>query len=266
MKQAMRHHLNTSSYFSIFILATFLLNGCIPHEKLVNFQEESAAKFLNAQYVQEPPKVKIQTDDILSITVSTFDSTAAKVFNRNIAGPSMTGSFIGQGYLVGDDGNIEFPVLGKIKLKGLNREAAKDSIRNKLLTYLRDPVVEVRFLNLHVSVMGEVKIPGIYTFSDEKFTILEALTIAGDLTDFADRANILVIREHEKIREFGKVDLSSARAFDSQYFYLSQNDVIYVKPLKEKAKILQDPVSRALAISGVVASLATIIITLTQTR
>jgi len=261
----MRHYLKTTNYFLLLLLSMSLLGGCIPQEKLVNFQDESAAKFLNAQYVQEAPKVKIQADDILSITVSTFDSTAAKVFNKNIPGPSLDGSFTGQGYLVGDDGNIEFPVLGKIKLKGLNREAAKDTIRNKLLTYLLDPVVEVRFLNLHISVMGEVKKPGIYTFSDEKFTILEALTIAGDLTDFADRANILIIREHEKIREFGKVDLSSSRAFDSQYFYLSQNDVIYVKPLKEKAKLLQDPVSRALAISGVVASLATIIITLTRT-
>ncbi|MFQ5447722.1 MAG: polysaccharide biosynthesis/export family protein [Saprospiraceae bacterium] len=265
MKKTMRHLLHTTNCLFVSILAGLLLNGCIPQEKLINFQEESAAKFLNAQYVQEAPKIKIQADDILSITVSTFDSTAAKVFNKNITNMGADGSFIGQGYLVAEDGNIEFPVLGKIKVKGLSREAAKDSIRNKLLTYLRDPVVEVRFLNLHISVMGEVNRPGIYTFPDERFTILEALTIAGDMTNYADRANILIIREHEKIREFGKVDLSSSRAFDSQYFYLAQNDVVYVKPLKEKAKLLQDPVSRALAISGVVASLATIIITLNRT-
>ncbi len=261
----MRYFPNSVYWITIISLAGVMLGGCIPHEKMLNFQDESATKFLNAQYVQDAPKVKIQVDDILSISVSTFDSTAAKVFNKNISSRGLDGSFIGQGYLVGEDGDIEFPVLGKIKVKGLDREAAKDSIRNKLLKYLRDPVVEVRFLNLHVSVMGEVKKPGIYTFSDEKFTILEALTIAGDLTDYADRANILIIREHGKIREFGKVDLSSSRAFDSQYFYLAQNDVIYVKPLKEKAKLLQDPVSRALAISGVIASLATILITLTRT-
>lgn len=250
-------------HFALLCAVACSLPSCVPHEKMVNFRNETPEDLLAAQYIQEVPKIKINIDDILAITVSTFDSTAAKVFNAKITASGPDGSFVGQGYLVDEDGYIDFPVLGKLQLKGLTRDAAKDTVRNRLLTYLRDPVVDVRFLNLHVSVMGEVKRPGIYTFSDERFTLLEVLTMAGDMTDFADRENILVIREIGNVREFGKVDLSSPRAFESPYFYLTQNDVVYIKPLEQKAKVLDDPWSRAIALTGVAASLATVVVALT---
>lgn len=254
-------------YFTLLVFSViFSFPSCVPHEKMVNFRTETPEELLTAQYVQEIPKIEINVDDILAITVSTFDSTAAKVFNSKISATGPTGSFIGQGYLVDEDGYIDFPVLGKLQMKGLTRDEAKDSLRSRLLTYLRDPVVDVRFLNLHVSVMGEVRMPGIYTFSDERFTLLEVLTMAGDLTDFADREDILVIRETDKVREFGKVDLSSPQAFESPYFYLTQNDVVYVKPLKQKARVLDDPWSRAIALTGVAASLATVIVALSATN
>ncbi len=246
------------------VLLLFTLNGCIQYEKLVNFGADSSEFFINAQYIQDPPLITIQPDDILSITVSTFDTIAARIFNKQLSTPGPEGSFIGQGYLVDQHGNIEFPVLGPVRLKGLTREAAKDTLRNRLLTYLRDPVVEVRFLNLHVSVMGEVMRPGVYTFPDEKFTILEALTLAGDMTTYANRSEILVIREYGKLREFGKVDLSSSRAFESPYFYLAQNDVVYVKPIEQKKNLIEDPLSRALAIASVLASITTVVLALTR--
>jgi polysaccharide export outer membrane protein len=242
-----------------FFITICLFNGCVPPEKLVNFQKESVDQIVSAQYIQEVEKIKIQSDDILSITVSTFDSTAARIFNTKITPAGEDGSFIGQGYLVDADGFIEFPVLGKIRMKDLTREVAKDTIRQRLLTYLRDPVVDVRFLNLHISVMGEVKRPGIYTFPDERFTVLEALTLAGDLTDFADREHIMVIREFDKLREFGIVDLTSARAFESPYFYLTQNDVVYVKPLEQKAVTIRDPLARIAAVSGIIGTIATVV-------
>jgi polysaccharide export outer membrane protein len=248
----------------LFFVIFGSLQSCLPYRKLTNFQDESLETLLSAQYVQESEKIQIQTDDILSITVSTFDSTAARVFNTKVSAAGTTGSFIGQGYLVDEDGFIEFPVLGKIHLKGLTRIAAKDTIKNRLLKYLRDPVVEVRFLNIHISVLGEVNGPGLYTFPDERFTILEALALARDLTPFADRENILVIREKDKVREFGKVDLSSARAFESPYFYLTQNDVIYVKPLKEKAKLLQDPWSRVFSFVGVFTSVISLVLVISS--
>ncbi len=250
--------------YAVLLICFFgLFQSCVPHERLLNFQDESDSGLISSQYIQDVQKIVIQTDDILSITVSTFDSTAARVFNKRIT-QSKDGSFIGQGYLVDEEGNIEFPVLGKIKLDGFTREVAKDTIRNRLFYYLRDPVVDVRFLNLHVSIMGDVVRPGVFTFPDERFTLLEALTLAGDMTSFANRANIMVIREKGQLREFGVVDLTSSRAFESPYFYLKQNDVIYVKPLKEKARVINDPWPRVLSATGVFASLATLVLALTR--
>lgn len=260
----MRHPGQNVIKFGAILTIVIFFNSCVPYTKMLNFREESTTEFLDAQYVQDVKQIKIQKDDILAISVFTFDSTAAKVFNTKSNSANSDGNFVGRGYLVDEDGFIDFPVLGRMRLKGLTRDIAGDTIKARLLTYLRDPVVEVRFLNLHISVMGEVKKPGIYTFPDERFTLLEALAISGDLTDFADREHILIIREYEKIREFGKVDLSSARAFESPYFYLAQNDVVYVRPLKEKAKVLQDPLSRILAITGILGSIASIVIALTR--
>ena len=243
-----------------------LFNSCVPYEKLLNFQDESNGKLLDSQYIKGINRITIQTDDILSITVSTFDTTASRIFNKPVRATA-TGSFIGQGYLVDDDGNIEFPFIGKIKVNGLTREGAIDTIKSNLLIYLRDPVVDVRFLNLHVNVIGEVRKPGSYTFPDERFSLLEAITLAGDMTDFADRANIMIIRETgDRVREFGTVDLTSARAFESPYFYLTQNDVIYIKPLEQKARTVDDPLTRVASFTAVVASFATLVVSILNTR
>ena len=248
-------------YIAVLLGGLFMLmQSCISHEKLLNFQDESIDNVIDSQYIQDTDKIQIQTDDILNITVSTFDSAAARVFNKPVFA-GQNGSFVGQGYLVDEEGTIDFPVIGKIMLNGLTTDAAKDTIRKKLLVYLKDPVADVRFLNLHVSVMGDVKQPGIYTFSDEKFTLIEALTLAGDLTDFSDRANIMVIREKNKIREFGRVDLSSSRAFESPYFYLMQNDVIYVPPLPEKERLVNDQYTRTLQLLGPLTGIVSIFIT-----
>ena len=260
---AQKNIIQKTGLYVLLLCGLGFLQSCVPHEKLLNFQSEDEAGLIKSQYIQEFQKIIIQTDDILAVHVSTFDSTASRVFNKRTRA-SATGSFIGQGYLVDANGHIEFPVVGKIFLKGMTREEAKDTIRSKLLTYLRNPVVDVRFLNLHISIFGEVNRPGVFTFPDERFTLLEAITEAGDLTPFADRVNIMVIREKEKVRDFGIVDLTSSRAFESPYFYLKQNDVVYVKPLKERARIIDDPWPKVLAGTGAFASLATIVLALTR--
>ncbi|HFA51396.1 MAG TPA: hypothetical protein ENJ95_20480 [Bacteroidetes bacterium] len=254
---------NTTLPILLLLCCFAFFQSCIPHEKLLNFQDGTENGPIKSQYIQEVQKIVIMTDDILAVTVSTFDTTMARIFNKRISA-SADGSFIGQGYLVDADGNIEFPVVGKIYLKGMTREEAKDTVRNKLLDYLRNPIVDVRFLNLHVSIFGEVNRPGIFTFPDERFTLLEAITQAGDLTTFADRANIMVIREKEKVRDFGIVDLTSSRAFESPYFYLQQNDAIYIKPLKERARAIEDPWSKIISGAGVFVAVATLIITFTR--
>jgi polysaccharide export outer membrane protein len=260
-----KFHLSFSRIVALAVFVSLIAGSCgVPYEKIVNFNTDTPIEYIKAQYIPDPRKILIQPDDILSVTVSTFDSVTARLFNTPVRPAGENGSLIGQGYLVDKDGNIEFPVLGKIQLKGLTREEAKTHIQNQLLKYLRDPIVEVRFLNMHVSVIGEVSRPGIYTFSDEYFTVLEAVAMAGDLTVMADRQNIMIIREFDKVREFGKVDLSSERAFESSYFYLAQNDIVYVKPLEQKRMAVQDPFSRVMMISSLVISLTTVVITISS--
>jgi polysaccharide export outer membrane protein len=260
-----KFHISFSRIAVLTGLLLFFSGGCgVPYEKIVNFNTDTPIEYIKAQYIPDPRKILIQSDDILAVTVSTFDSATARLFNNPVRPSGEDGSMLGQGYLVDKDGNIEFPVLGKIQLKGLTREEAKTHIQNQLLKYLRDPIVEVRFLNMHVSVIGEVSRPGIYTFSDEYFTVLEAIAMAGDLTLMADRQNIMIIREFDKVREFGKVDLSSERAFESSYFYLAQNDIVYVKPLEQKRMAVQDPLSRIMMISSFVISITTVIFSISS--
>ncbi|HHM20688.1 MAG TPA: hypothetical protein ENJ20_01580, partial [Bacteroidetes bacterium] len=253
-------------YLLLALCAVGLFHSCVPHEKLVNFQDESQGGIIESQYIKDIVKIKIQPDDILLVTVSTNDTLASRVFNKPLQNTGPEGSFIGQGYLVDENGNIEFPIVGKINVRDKTREQAIEAIKEKLLIYLRNPVVDVRFLNLHVSVFGEVNRPGVYTFPDERFTLIEAITLAGDLTDFADRANIMVIREGEKIREFGKVDLTSSRAFESPYFYLSQNDMVYIRPLEQKARRIDDPLARGLGIISALGTIASIVVTVVLTK
>ncbi len=257
------------------VIGLLMMQGCsIPYSRMVNFNSDKPIEFFQAQYIPDPLKIKIQPDDILSVTVSVFDPETARPFNHTPSaragggdlgdqgGGGGAGPAAGQGYLVDEDGYIEFPVLGKISVIGLTREEAKVQIQNQLLKFLRDPIVEVRFLNMHVSVIGEVRRPGLYTFSDEHFTLLEALAMAGDLNDLADRTDIMVIRERDKIREFGKVDLTSNLSFESEWFYLTQNDIIYIKPMKEKKAVVRDPLTRISSVGSIVISFSSTIFAL----
>ena len=138
-------------------------------------------------------------------------------------------------------GDINFPVIGDIHIAGLNREQISEKISKALIDgkWVADPVVSVEFVNLHFSVVGEVNNPGTYAISDDKVTLLEALSRAGDLTEFGER-EITVIREHEGKRTKYLVDLKNNSMFDSPAYYLQQNDIIYVKPNKAVARRSED--------------------------
>jgi len=137
-------------------------------------------------------------------------------------------------YLVDADGNINFPVLGKLKVAGVTTQQLGDQITQQLTTYLVEPIVNVRLTNFKITVMGEVKLPGTYTVPNERITLIEALGLAGDLTIQAKRSPILLIREKNGKREFITVDLTNKALFNSPYYYLAQNDVLYVEPNKAK--------------------------------
>ena len=184
--------------------------------------------------------IVIQPKDILSIVVSCEKPELAVVFNLPLhsyqAGSSTGSAAYSQrllGHIVDIEGNIDFPILGRIKVTGLTREQLSEIIKHKLASggMISDAVVNVEFMNFRVSVMGEVRLPGLFTFQDDKITIFEALARAGDLTIYGRRDNILVTRhEQNGVINFYHIDLRAVDLIHSQVFYLQQNDVVYVSP------------------------------------
>ncbi len=185
---------------------------------------------------------KIQEGDILSITMSSLDAASNALFNagvlQNFDGRSSSGSTsLGkEGFLVGKDGAVNYPVIGKIKLSGYTISEAHEVLRNELLTYVKEPIVNIRYLNFKVTVIGEVNRPGSFTMDNDRVNVLEALGSAGDMTSFGLRENVLIIRETDGNRQMARLNLNSSTAFDSPFFYLQQNDLIYVQPDVKKEK------------------------------
>ncbi len=189
-----------------------------------------------------------KVDDIVSILVSASDMDAVRPFNlmgggSSISGNDGNGGGSGSGggsseptYLIDEEGNIDFPVLGKLKIAGLTRIEAKEMIKEKLKVYINDPIISVRLQNFKITVLGEVSSPGAYTIPNERITIIEALGMAGDMTIKGKRGNVMVIRENEGVNTYHRVDLTSKTIFESPVYYLAQNDVLYVEPNKSQIR------------------------------
>lgn len=215
-------------------------------------------------------KQKIHPGDLLSVIVSSLSPQANALFNQGVilpAGSSSMGRASGmgvnpneQGYLVDEAGFIVFPVLGKVELGGLTKEEAMVKLTIMLEEYLQDPIVNIRYLNYRITVIGEVTKPASYTIPSEKVTVLEALGLAGDMTAFGKRENVMVIREESGKRKISRLNLNSSEVFESPYFYLQQNDVVYVEPVKtkaEQASLRRSNISIVLSAASVLAIIIT---------
>ena len=218
-----------------FFLLLIIFSACAPKERLVYFQgiKDNASGDSKAQY--EP---KLQADDLLLIIVSAPDPEAAIPYNlvnysTNQADISTT-SLRYQTYLIDANGNIEFPVLGSVKLGGLSKTEAVEALKSELRKYIISPIVNLRIMNYKISVMGEVARPGTYPIETERITLPEALSKAGDLTIYGDRKQVLVIREMNGTQTHNFIDITSADFINSPYYYLDQNDQVYVQPNKTK--------------------------------
>lgn len=224
------------------IINKFLLLGmvmilgasCVSREKIVYFQNLEQQQTLLEQ-VQH--SFKIQPNDLLSIVVSAYDLNAVRPFNlisESRPSTDMSGMSYNntqqQGYLTAEDGTIEFPVLGKVKVAGLTRSELSDMLVKRISEYVIDPIVTIRVMNFKVSVLGEVAKPGSYSVEGERLSIPEALGLAGDLTIYGRRDNLLVIRDNGKTKEYKYLDLRNSDFLNSEYYYLKQNDIIYVEP------------------------------------
>ena len=176
--------------------------------------------------------------DLLSIVVSCDDIETALPFNTPMIGLGQNNTRTGNdqlyGYLVDTDGTIDFPVLGKIKVEGLSRTELAAKLKKELSNYLKNPIVTIQYLNFKVTVLGEVKVPGSYKVNSERVSIFDALGMAGDLQINAKRKNVLVMREDGDEKVFAQLDLTSENIIHSPFFYLQQNDVVYVEPNKAR--------------------------------
>ncbi len=193
---------------------------------------------------QKRPDVVIGPDDIVAINVSSVDAFTQKdpvaIFNDggvpyNISAQAGSGgSSAIKGYLVNPDGDVDFPVVGKIKLAGLTPTQAKEMMSKKLEEYIKAPVVEVRVINYKVNLLGEVSRVGPVVAPNHKINILEAIAAAGDIPITGRKDNVLIIREKNGVQEFGRVNLNSKKVFSSPYYYLQKNDIVYVEPNRLK--------------------------------
>ena len=196
---------------------------------------------LKQQEIEQKYEVIIHGDDLLAIMVNSRDPELALPFNMPMVSYQLGSNTGGQqrvlGYLVDTNGNIDFPILGEIHVEGLTRMQLTELIKNKLIEgdLIKDPIVTVQFLNFKISVMGEVGRPGSFTISGDRITLLEALSMAGDLTIYGRRDRVGVIRENNGKRTILFHDLRSADIFNSPCYYLQQNDIVYVEPNKAKS-------------------------------
>ncbi len=235
---------SVSRFFALLFITGIVFSSCTNKKKLIYFQGNSGAEALSKSY-----NPVIKSDDILSITVMDIDQDAVRPFNipvtaqnQNVGGYAQ-GAPTPPGYLVNADGYIDFPVIGRLKLAGLTRSAAIDTLKKGLAGYVKNPTLLLRILNYKVTVLGEVRNPGTFTIPNERISLPEALGIAGDLLITGVRKNVLVIRETDGKKTEIRVDLTSKELFSSPAYYLTQNDVVYVEP--NRAKINSSVVNTA---------------------
>lgn len=251
-------------------LCVFLLSGCSSYKNVPYLQDAEVVN--NLQKELPMYDAKIMPKDLLTITVNTTIPEAAAPFNLTVQSAynvaknnSLNGQSTLQQYLVSNEGTIDFPVLGRLQVGGLTKSEAENLIREKLGAYLKEtPIVTVRMTNYKISVLGEVAHPGMFTINNEKVNIFEALALAGDLTIWGQRDNVKLIRENAiGQREIINLNLNKADIITSPYYYLHQNDILYVTPNKTKAKSSDIGQSTSLWFSGtsIFVSLINILIT-----
>jgi polysaccharide export outer membrane protein len=177
---------------------------------------------------------KIQPGDILTISVSSLSPESNVLFNNvllpNNGSSNLVAEKINEGYLVDKNGFINFPVIGKIALAGMTKEEATEKMTDLIKAQVKNPIVNVRFKNFKITVIGEVTKPASFLTETEKINVLEALGLAGDMTEYGRRENVLVIREKDGVRTTTRLNLNSQTVLQSPYFYLQQNDIVYVEP------------------------------------
>ncbi|MDB5157642.1 MAG: Polysaccharide export outer membrane protein [Mucilaginibacter sp.] len=255
--------------FAPVLFLSFSIISCSTTKKIKYFEDipdSGQLKIVPTSAYMEP---KIQVDDILTIIISTVDPAATQNINLgNVAVSGLLTSSMASansqsvvsGYLVNKSGNVEMPILGEVHLLGLTTDEASKVIKEKASQFYKDASVIVRYANFKITVTGEVTKPSIYVMPNEKVTILDALSVAGDLTIYGKRDNILLLRENSDASKTPyRIDLTKSNIMSQPYYYLRQNDYIYVEPSQGKAAANDIQQTRSIAI---LSSIVTVVIVL----
>lgn len=251
----------------IFFLFVLLFFSCASRKDSVYYQNIDT---LSAPEKQNSYEIKIQPDDLLMIIVSADDPETAIPFNLSATSIPSTNNIMAirgqetmQSYLVDAAGTIDFPIVGKLKVGGLSRTEVMQLLRSKIAKYIRNPIINLRLMNFKVSVQGEVTLPGTYSLASDRITLIEAISMAKDLTIYGRRDNILIIREVDGVKSYNRVDITKANFIHSPFYYLAQNDVVYVEPNKTKINgaAVGANTNVIISITSLVITLITLIIT-----
>jgi len=232
-------------YLAVSAITLLFAVSCAGPQKSIYFKDNSPIDpNIATQKIDRIKEAIIQSDDILAINVTSPSSIVEDKGNTTVAifngggTPFTTNATLGggvtnsNGFLVDPAGFIDYPFLGKMKLGGLTIREAKDALANKLRAIVKEPVIDIRIINYRITVLGEVGKPGTIIAPNHKMSIIDALAAAGDIPVTGRKDNVTIIRENEGTREFAHLNLNSREVFTSPYFYLKQNDIVYVEPAR----------------------------------
>jgi len=239
----------------IVISSIIVSSSCASVKKIPYFKDVPDSLSKNTYSVDLTPYTEplIQPNDIISVSIQTIDPRATEIFQAGgglngaptmassssqggSGGSTTSGTGATPGYLVDQQGYINMPLVGKFKIAGLTTTQARDLIEQKAIVYYKDPVVNVRFANFTFTLLGEISHPGRYTVNNEKISLMDAIGMGGDLTNYGKRYNVMLIREENGKKVFSRYNLNSTDIFQSPYYFLRQNDIVYVEQNKARAR------------------------------
>tara|TARA_R110000744_G_scaffold62755_1_gene129447 strand:+ start:5207 stop:5989 length:783 start_codon:yes stop_codon:yes gene_type:complete len=239
----------------VLVVIGLVLTSCGSKKDIVYFQDAGNFETIVSDNTQNNT---FKVNDVIGINVSTLDPTPSIPFNLFNSARN-EGSFAQPqqlDYIVDKNGEIDFPVLGAIKVLGLNPQDTKNLLKEKLKPYLKDPIINIRLRNFRVTVLGQVNRPGTYQVNGEQITVLEAIGLAGDINIKGKRDNILLVRDFNGTKVYTRIDLTSKDVLSSNAYYLTQNDVVYVEP--NQSAISQSTLDNR---AGLIVSVASLLIT-----
>jgi polysaccharide export outer membrane protein len=222
-------------YLNFFVILAVVISSCTPYHNSAYFQGLDRNSEISHK-IDNYSQLTIQAGDELSLNFRSLNPDADAMFNTSaassstsVSSPGSSSSGGGSGYLVDKNGEIELPLVHKIKVAGMTIEQVQDAIKKAVVQYLKEPTVSARLMNFKITVMGDVVSPNIFTVASDHISIPQALSLAGDVSPSGKRDNILLIREINGERKYVNIDLTSSKLFDSPYYYLKNNDMLYVE-------------------------------------